>query len=236
MEKSVCLKCENLRVGYKKPGVAHDISFSINQGDYLCIVGENGSGKSTLVKTILSIIKPLEGKISWGDGFGKKYLGYLPQQTDIQKEFPATVKEIVLSGCLNQTGLFPFYRKPQKELAEKNMKFLGIEGFAKKSFKELSGGQQQRVLLARSLCAVKNLLIMDEPVSGLDPKVTQELYSFVKELNKKGITIIQITHDMSCLKDATHVLVMKQNPEFFTRDDFFLSVKSAELKSEEKNV
>ncbi len=219
----VCLRCENLTIGYEEPGIASGISFEVNAGDYLCVVGENGAGKSTLIKTIVGLRKPLQGAITTGEGFDLRHTGYLPQQTVVQKDFPATVEEIVLSGLQNSMGLRPFYRQAEKERAKKAIEELSVLALAKKSFKELSGGQQQRVLLARALCATQNLLILDEPVSGLDPKVTEELYHFVKKLNEQGLTVIMITHDLSAIQYASHVLYMGQNRFFGTRISFLKS-------------
>ncbi len=191
------LTCKNLSLGYEGKAILDSLSFEVNEGDYLCIVGENGSGKSTLMKTILGLNPPLGGEIATGDGLKQTEIGYLPQQTDVQRDFPASVWEIVLSGCQNSQGLRPFYGKDAKALAKSNMDKLGLTGLSGRCYRELSGGQQQRVLLARALCATKKMLLLDEPVSGLDPKVTAEMYEIIKELNdKEGITVIMISHDI----------------------------------------
>ena len=190
------LKCEHLTLGYDGKAVVSDLNFEINKGDYLCIVGENGSGKSTLMKTILNLQSPLSGEIIMGDGLNKNEIGYLPQQTVVQRDFPASVWEIVLSGCLSSSPLKPFYSKGDKKRALENMERMNITALKNRCYRELSGGQQQRVLLARALCATKTLLLLDEPVSGLDPKVTAQMYSLIKELNGQGITIIMISHDI----------------------------------------
>ena len=201
------LKCENLKLGYNSKVVAENISFEVNKGDYLCIVGENGSGKSTLMKTLLHLIKPLSGTIETGDGVLADEIGYLPQQTEVQRDFPASVKEIVLSGCQSRCGRRPFYNKAEKQLALDAMDKMGISNLAKKCYRELSGGQQQRTLLARAFCATQKMLLLDEPVTGLDPIATEEMYSLIKNLNDNGITIIMISHDVdAALKYATHVL------------------------------
>ena len=189
-------ECKNLCVGYGSKAVQENLSFSIEKGDYFFIIGENGSGKSTLLKTILGFLKPVSGQIDYSADWKKKEIGFLPQQTDIQKSFPATVKEIVLSGCQANLGWHPFYKKSDLQLALKNLEKLGISNFAKKSFKELSGGQQQRVLLARTLCAAKSVLILDEPAKGFDSEITEIMYTLLEELNKNGITIITISHDL----------------------------------------
>ena len=196
-----------LALGYDSHAIVENLSFSVNQGDYLCIVGENGSGKTTLMKTLLHLQEPLKGKITLGDGLRKNEIGYLPQQTVVQKDFPASVREIVLSGCQGRTGLRPFYNKAEKKLAEENMERLGITSIAGRCYRELSGGQQQRVLLARALCATRKVLLLDEPVSGLDPAVTADMYDLIKELNLEGVTIIMISHDISAaVRYATHIL------------------------------
>ena len=202
------LKCTDLTLGYENIVLAEHLDFEVNAGEYWCITGENGTGKSTLMKTILGLRKPLAGTISYGDGLEKNKIGYLPQQTQLQKDFPASVTEVVISGFQGKTGLRPFYTKAQKAEALKNMERLGIADLAKRCYRELSGGQQQRVLLARALCATGKILLLDEPVTGLDPKVTEELYELIKKLNKEdSITIIMITHDVEAPKKyATHVL------------------------------
>ena len=192
------LTCQNLRVGYDGKSVLQDLSFEVFAGDYLCIVGENGSGKSTLMKTILGLQPPISGRILTGDGLRKNEIGYLPQQTVVQKDFPASVREIVLSGCQGRCGSRPFYNKEEKQLAEENIRKMQIDKLSKRCYRELSGGQQQRVLLARALCATQKMLLLDEPVSGLDPKVTAEMYRLIDELNHRdGITIIMISHDIA---------------------------------------
>ena len=210
------IECKDVSVKYENQVVLEDISFSIEQGDYLCIVGENGSGKSTLVKTILGLENSKLGQIVFGEGLNKNEIGYLPQQTQAQKDFPASVYEVVLSGCLNSKGFSPFYSMKDKKLANEMIKSLGIENIKRKSFRELSGGQQQRVLLARALCSTKKIIILDEPITGLDPTVTREMYSLIKEINKKGITIIMVSHDINfAVNNASKILHLKKNIKFF---------------------
>lgn len=208
---------EDLSLGYDGKPVVDNLSFSISKGDYLCIVGENGSGKSTLIKALLKMNKPLGGSIVENDGFSQKNIGYLPQQTQIQRDFPASVSEIVLSGCLGRMGLRPFYTKKEKTLAFTNMKKLGIEALANRCYRELSGGQQQRVLLARALCATGEMLLLDEPVAGLDPKVTQEMYELIAKLNREdGITVVMVSHDIAAaVKYASHILHISAAHHFF---------------------
>ena len=208
---SYLIECKNLTAGYEGMPVVKDLSFNVSAGDYLCIVGENGSGKSTLMKTILGLRSALSGEIIFGDGLKQTEIGYLPQQTAAQKDFPATVREVVLSGCLGRKGLSPFYSKADKKLCDDNIELLGITGIARRSYRNLSGGQQQRVLLARALCATGKLLLLDEPVSGLDPMVTAEMYEIISRLNREqGITIIMISHDLQgALKYGTKILHME---------------------------
>ncbi|MBQ7594701.1 MAG: ATP-binding cassette domain-containing protein [Synergistaceae bacterium] len=183
--------CENLSLGYGDKVIVENLSFSVNAGDYLCIVGENGSGKSTLIKTILGLRSPIEGRIIL-DGLAKNEIGYLPQQKDFQRDFPASVREIVLSGFQGSCGFRPFYSRREKELAFEAMRKTNIHELAKRCYRELSGGQQQRVLLARALCAVKKVLVLDEPVTGLDPEASLKMYDVVNELNHQGVTVINV--------------------------------------------
>ena len=218
------LEVKDLTLGYENVAIIEGLDFSVNEGDYLCIVGENGSGKTTLMKTLLHLRDPLSGEIIYGDGIQKNEIGYLPQQTIVQRDFPASVKEIVLSGCQGKLGLRPFYNKEEKELAARNMERMGITDLADRCYRELSGGQQQRVLLARALCATGKIILLDEPVSGLDSKVTAEMYSLIKDLNDEGITVIMISHDMeAAIRYASHILHIG--------DDIFFGTKEEYLKS-----
>ena len=218
------ITAKSLSLGYDSEIIVHDLDFSVNKGDYLCIVGENGSGKTTLMKTLLGLKDPVSGQIMTGDGLKANEIGYLPQQTVIQKDFPASVKEIVLSGCQGRCGLRPFYNKEEKKLAEENMDRMGIKDLSERCFRDLSGGQQQRVLLARALCATRKVLLLDEPVAGLDPMVTAQMYDLIKELNKEGITIIMISHDIgAALRYASHILHIGDRIYFGTRDEYLLS-------------
>lgn len=206
---------KDVTLGYENKIVAKDLNFSVNSGEYLCIVGENGTGKSTLLKTMLGLIKPIHGKVAVN--IPGKGVGYLPQQTKVQKDFPASVWEVVLSGVLNGKHRNPFYTKADKECAINNMKKLGILDLKKRCYRELSGGQQQRTLLARALCATDSILILDEPVTGLDPAVSLEFYETISRLNKEeNVTIIMVTHDIkNALEYATHILHMEHDTEFF---------------------
>ena len=217
------LSFDDLTIGYENNIVLSGLSFAIEQGDYLVILGENGAGKSTLLKTMLGLIKPLKGKIVFDAEVKKTEIGYLPQQTVVQRDFPASVWEVVLSGCLAKNGIKPFYSKKDKELARANIEKLELKGFEKRCYRELSGGQQQRVLLARALCSSNKILVLDEPVTGLDPKVTAQLYETIRSLNKEGITIIMISHDMSALEDASKVLHLGHETFFGTKEEYLSS-------------
>ena len=225
------LTCQNLVLGYEGKKVVEALSFSVNAGDYLCIVGENGSGKTTLMKTILKLHAPLSGSVEIGEGLKQNEIGYLPQQTMVQKDFPASVSEIVLSGCLNRCGFRPFYNREEKQAAKKNMERLGITDLAGRCYRELSGGQQQRVLLARALCATGKLLLLDEPVAGLDPKAMADLYHLIENLNSfDGITVIMISHDIAAaVKYASHILHLSFKPLFFGRKSDYIHSETGKL-------
>lgn len=219
------IACQNLALGYEGKKIVEDLSFTVNEGDYLYIVGENGSGKSTLIKTLLRLMPPIGGQVVTGEGFKQTEIGYLPQQTVVQKDFPASVEEIVRSGCLNRIGLRPFYGREEKQLAAANLNKLGISDLAKRCYRELSGGQQQRVLLARALCATRRLLLLDEPVAGLDPKATADMYQIIQRLNTEdGITVIMISHDISAaINYASHILhIGSHRPLFFGKTADYL--------------
>ena len=220
----------DLTVGYDSRPVAKNLNFEVNPGDYLCIVGKNGSGKSTLVRTLLRLQKPLGGSIDTGDGLSRNEVGYLPQQTLIQKDFPASVKEIVLSGCQGRKGLRPFYGKEDKELAENNMKRMGVGGLADRCYRELSGGQQQRVLLARALCAARSVLLLDEPISGLDPKASAEMYDLIQGMNREGIAIIMVSHDITAaIRYASHILHLGEAAVFYGTKEEYLQSEQGRL-------
>ncbi len=216
------LTCRDLSFGYDGHSILEKLNFEVNSGDYLCIVGENGSGKTTLIKTLLGLHPRLGGEIKMGDGLKKNEIGYLPQQTPAQRDFPASVFEVVLSGCLGRCGLRPFYNREEKALAAANLERVGMAEHSSRSYRELSGGQQQRVLLARALCATGKLLLLDEPVAGLDPAMTAEMYHLISDLNgKDGITVIMISHDMaSALKYATHILHIGKEIFFGTKEQY----------------
>ena len=208
------IKCKDLSVGYDGNIVSQGINFNLEAGDYLCIVGENGAGKSTLMKTLLGLIPKLSGEIEYGEDLSKSDIGYLPQQTLLQKDFPASVREIVLSGHIGKGSLH--YSRIQKQIARESMEYMSISNLANKGYMDLSGGQKQRVLLARALCATSKLILLDEPVTGLDPKVTTDFYNLVKKLNDDGISIIMVSHDIdSSIKYASHILHIAEKQLFF---------------------
>ncbi len=219
------IKCTNISFGYDGTTVLTDVNFTVNQGDYLCIVGENGSGKSTLIKGLLHLKKATSGTIEYGDGLKENEIGYLPQQSEVQKNFPANVFEVVLSGKLNTSRFKPFYSAEDKNDALEKMELLGITDLKKHCYNELSGGQQQRVLLARALCATKKLLLLDEPVAGLDPIVTADMYKLIQKINReKGITVIMVSHDMSAaLKHASYILQLGHRQLFYGTTAQFIS-------------
>lgn len=219
------LTCQELCIGYDGKSVLQGLNFEVFAGDYLCIAGENGSGKSTLMKTLLGLQPPISGRILMNDGLRKNEIGYLPQQTIVQKDFPASVREIVLSGCQGRCANRPFYSKKEKLLAKENIKKMQIDHLSKQCYRELSGGQQQRVLLARALCATQKMLLLDEPVSGLDPKVTAEMYRMIEELNRlEGITVIMISHDIAAaIKYASHILYIGDTIFFGAKEEYFRS-------------
>jgi zinc transport system ATP-binding protein len=219
------ITCKDLVLGYDGRAITQAFDFSVHTGDYLCIVGENGSGKSTLIKTLLRLQSPISGSIETGDGLQANEIGYLPQQTAVQRDFPASVREIVISGCQGRCGLRPFYHRKEKTLAAEMMHKLGLDGMEKRCYRELSGGQQQRVLLARALCATQKILLLDEPVAGLDPKVTTEMYRMIDDLNKQdSITIIMISHDMdAALHYASHILHIGDTSFYGTKAEYLNS-------------
>ncbi len=219
------LTCQNLSVGYDGKAVLENLNFSVDSGEYLAVIGENGSGKSTLMRTLLGLQPPVSGRILMGDGLCKNEIGYLPQQTVVQKDFPASVREIVLSGCQSRCGWRPFYNANEQSLAADAMKKMRVDNLAKRCYRELSGGQQQRVLLARALCATRKMLLLDEPVSGLDPKVTAEMYELIEKLNRDDkITVIMISHDMrAALRYADHILHIGECVFYGTKAEYLAS-------------
>ena len=210
------IQLRNVTIAFEGTVAVDRVSLSVEKGDYLVVLGENGSGKSTLMRAMLGLVKPRRGSIVYGDGLMKNQIGYLPQQTAAQRDFPASVEEVVISGCVNRMGPRFFFSKADRAKAEANMKLLDVTGFRKRSYRTLSGGQQQRVLLARALCATEGMLLLDEPVTGLDPAATQELYDVIRDLNRKhGVAVVMVSHDLrGALRDAKHVAVMDRGMDF----------------------
>ena len=219
------ITCRDLTIGYGSRIILKHLNFTVNEGDYLCIIGENGSGKSSLMRTILNLQNPINGQILYDHQIQQNGIGYLPQQTSRQKDFPASVREIVLSGCDRRSGFHPFYHASDKKKAVTAMQQLKITHLAHRCYRELSGGQQQRVLLARALCATKKILFLDEPVSGLDPEVTTDFYALIRHLNRReGITILMISHDLQATAaDATHILHLGTPFFYGLASDYFHS-------------
>ncbi len=216
MSKEVLISCQDAGLGYENKAVIEHFNFQAEQGEYICVVGENGSGKSTLIKSLLGLIKPVSGKIEISPDLRKGAIGYLPQQTKVQRHFPVSVMEVVLSGFLSDMHFRPFYTRQEKKEAKKNLERLGVLDIRHKCYGELSGGQQQRVLLARALCAADKILVLDEPVTGLDPVAAQTLYNSLQKLNQEGMTIIMVTHDLqNAIKYADKLLHINDSGYFF---------------------
>ncbi len=219
------ITCQDLTLGYEGREILEKLNFAVRPGEYLCIVGENGSGKTTLMRTLLDLQPPLGGRVLTGDGLARNEIGYLPQQTPVQRDFPASVWEIVLSGCQGRCGRRPFYGPAERALARENLARLELTDLSRRCYRELSGGQQQRVLLARALCATRKLLLLDEPVSGLDPHVTAELYRLIERLNRQeGITVIMVSHDIAAaVRYASHILHLGETVFYGTREAYLQS-------------
>lgn len=225
------IQCSHVDFGYENQDAVVDVTMEVNPGDYVCIVGENGSGKSTLMKGLLGLLKPTAGTLSVSEELKKSGIGYLPQQTAAQKDFPATVGEVVLSGCLSRRGNRPFYSHREKELAKKNMRRLGMAELAGQCYRDLSGGQQQRTLIARALCATDKLLILDEPITGLDPSAIVEFYEIIQKLNKKeGVAILMVSHDIAnVVKQAGKILHLKREVLFYGTTEAYLKSSAGSI-------
>lgn len=217
------ITCQDVTVKYDNHMALDNVGLTVDEGDYLCIIGENGSGKSSLMKAVLKLI-PIQGGNILYKNVSPKDIGYLPQQTIVQKDFPASVYEVVLSGCLNRRGLKPFYSQKEKKSAEEKLERLGIGHLKKSSYRNLSGGQQQRVLLARALCAANKLILLDEPVSGLDPIVTNEFYGLIQHINRDDkITVIMVSHDIrGIIQSATKILHLNTKTVFYGSPDDYI--------------
>ncbi len=215
-QRECLVRCKDAGLGYDNKALIEHFDFQVYRGDYVCIVGENGSGKSTLLKTLLGLIKPVSGEVLLAREIQNGAVGYLPQQTQVQRQFPASVMEVVLSGFLNRSRKSPFFHKEEKRIALRNLKRLEIAELAKQCYGKLSGGQQQRVLLARALCAAGDILVLDEPVTGLDPMAAEALYQNLRKLHKEGMAIVMVTHDIrSAVAEAEHILHMNEGEYFY---------------------
>ena len=222
-ETPIVLACEDVTLGYEHKPLLEHLTLTVRAGDYLCIVGENGSGKSTLMKGLLGLIKPTGGVLTLADELRRSGIGYLPQQTPAQKDFPATVQEVVISGCLGKRGNRPFYSMEERKLAAVNMEKLGITDLKKSCYRDLSGGQKQRTLIARALCATDKLLILDEPITGLDPASTQDFYAVIRHLNRdEKVAVLMVSHDIgNIVTQANKILQLKQTVQFYgTVDEY----------------
>ena len=215
------ITCEKASFAYEGRTVIRELDLSVKRGEYLCVIGENGSGKSTLIKGLLGLISPVQGRVTYGGGLKRSEIGYLPQRTDVQNDFPASVWEVVTSGC---RGRLPFLTADMRRTAMENMELLGISPIRKSSFMDLSGGQQQRALLARALCATRRILLLDEPVAGLDPLVTREMYDIISMLHeKRGLTVVMISHDIgAAMSYADRILHMSNGGTFIGTPDEYL--------------
>lgn len=218
------ITCKELALAYETGIVVSGVSFTLEEGQYLCIVGENGSGKSTLLKALIGLHPVEQGSLTLHPDLRRGGIGYLPQHTPVQRDFPASVREIVRSGCLRRRGFSPFWHAEDKWLAEEAMERMGIRHLASRCYRELSGGQQQRVLLARAYCATGRLMLLDEPIAGLDPMAMMEMYSMIAKLHKEGVAIIMVSHDVTAaLQYATHILHLGKTTCFFGRTEEYLA-------------
>lgn len=211
------ISCKNITIAYEKDVIVDGLSFDVNTGEYISIIGENGAGKSTLLKAILGLIRVKSGNIIFSECLKRNNIGYLSQQNPLQKDFPASVFEVVLSGCLNSKGMFPFFTQKDKNKARENLKKLGMMELLHQSFADLSGGQKQRVLLARALCATDKIIFLDEPITGLDPVAMKDMYALIQKLNREmHITIVMVTHDIeNAVKYSDKILELKKDGYFF---------------------
>jgi zinc transport system ATP-binding protein len=234
-QKKCLIRCKDASLGYDNRAIMEHFDFQVCGSDYVCVVGENGSGKSTLIKTILGLTKPVSGEVELSPEIQNGAIGYLPQQTQIQRQFPASVMEVVLSGFLNRPHKGPFYRKEEKRIAAEQLKKLEITHLAKHCYGTLSGGQQQRVLLARALCAARDILILDEPVTGLDPMAAASLYENLRRLNREGMAIVMVTHDIqSAVAEAEYILHMNEGTYFYGTTAEYMQSDFAKWRNEEK--
>ncbi len=200
------IECKKLSLGYSGSVYVKDVSFALEKGRYLCIIGENGSGKSTLLKGILGLLPPLKGSVELS--IKRSELGYLPQLTQTRRDFPATAAEVVLSGLAATSGMTPFYKRSERALALACMEKTGTENLFRRRFGELSEGQKRRVLLSRALISGRKLLVLDEPVAGLDPEHALELYKIIENLKSEKMTMLIVTHDLDAARNADMLLCL----------------------------
>ena len=222
------LTLKDLSIGYGSHAIVENINLEIKSGEFVCVIGENGSGKTTLMKTLLGLIPPISGKIIRGDKLTTHDIGYMPQISSAQRDFPASVNEIVLSGFIGKTGIFPFYNKMHRAVADEAMRRLGILNLKNRCYRELSGGQQQRVLLARALCATNKLILLDEPASGLDTQAAEEMYRTVQTVNRDGVTVIMILHDTDTALRCASSIIHVGHEVFFGSPDEYLKTREAD--------
>ena len=210
------IELKDVTIAFEGVAAVEHVNLAAERGEYLVIVGENGSGKSTLVRAMLGLVRPKSGRVVYGDGLKKNQIGYLPQQTVVQRDFPASVGEVVLSGCVNRLGRRLAFGAGERARAEEKMRLMDVYSLREKPYRTLSGGQQQRALLARALCATDSILLLDEPVTGLDPDAAEELYSVIRSLNRDhGVAIAMVSHDLhGAMRDAGRVLVMNRGVDF----------------------
>lgn len=235
MKKEWLITCQDVGLGYENKEIIAHFNFRVADGEYICVVGENGSGKSTLIKSLLGLIKPVTGKIGMSPALKRGAIGYLPQQSQVQRHFPASVMEVVLSGFLSDMHFRPFYTPKEKKEAKKHLDRLGILGLQGECYGELSGGQQQRVLLARALCAADRMLVLDEPVTGLDPMAAQTLYESLAMLNGEGMAIVMVTHDLAnAVKYGDRILHISQDDYFFGTVEEYMDSEFAAVFSRQR--
>lgn len=233
------ITAENLVLAFDCHTAADNVNFSLSRGDYLCVVGENGSGKSTLLRAVTGDIKPVGGKLILDEQLKNGGIGYLPQKSKIQRDFPASVHEVVLSGCAKRDFFGLFWKKGSKNKAEHAMELLGITDLRDKCYGDLSGGQQQRVLLARAICVSDTLLLLDEPVTGLDPEAAHEMYHTIRKINREtGCAVMMVSHDIGCaLREADHVLSMCRGHSFFgSVDEYRKHEKMDDMADEQRHT
>lgn len=199
------------KIGYKTMFALKNISFDVNSGEYICIIGDNGAGKTTLIKSLLSLNDISSGKIEIN--CKRNEISYLPQNSSIPLDFPATVEEIVLTGTQDDKIKAFFYGVNQKKMANSAMEKARITNLAKRRFGELSGGQQQRVLFARAIAKNPKVLILDEPCTGLDSSTCKDFYKLLDDVNSiERVTIIMVLHDLSAVKKyASKIIALNDN-------------------------